>query len=162
MLDERKRRRFDAVVWAVALIFALALPFAAGADEKRHTIDHAAYRTECGSCHIAYPPALLDARAWHAIMNSLDRHFGTDASLDPAKEAELIAYLGTAAGTRKVAGAARITESTWFRKEHREVAAATWTSAAVKSASNCGACHRRASAGDFSERTVQIPREGAR
>ena len=162
MLDERKRRRFDAVVWTVALIFSVALPFAAGAGEKRYTIDHAVYRTECGSCHIAYPPALLDARAWHAIMNSLDRHFGTDASLDRAQQAELTAYLDAAAGTRKVAGAARITESAWFRKEHREVGAATWTSASVKSASNCEACHRQASAGDFSERTLQVPRGGAR
>jgi hypothetical protein len=162
MLDERKRRRFDAVVWSVALIFALVVPFAASADEKRSTIDHAAYRTECGSCHIAYPPALLGARAWHAIMNGLDRHFGTDASVDRAQQAGLTAYLEAAAGTRNVAGAARITESDWFHQEHREVAATTWKSAAVKSASNCDACHRRASAGDFSERTVQIPREGAR
>lgn len=162
MLDALQRRRFDAVVWSASLAFAVVFPFAASADGMRYANDHAAYRVECGSCHIAYPPALLDTEGWTAIMNRLDRHFGTDASVGDARRAELSAYLATAAGTRKVAGATRITDAPWFRREHREIGAATWTSARVKSPSNCEACHRQASAGDFSESNVHIPREGSR
>jgi hypothetical protein len=33
-----------------------------------------------GSCHIAYPPQMLDAHSWLHMMNGLANHFGTDAS----------------------------------------------------------------------------------
>jgi hypothetical protein len=162
MLDERKRKAFDAIVWTSSLLFAAVLPLAASADSQRYTNENPSYRAECGSCHIAYPPALLGADAWRAIMNRLDRHFGTDASIGEARRAELAAYLVAAAGTRKGSDAPRITEARWFRKEHGEIAAATWHSHAVKSAGNCEACHSQAASGDFSERSVRVPLEAAR
>jgi hypothetical protein len=162
MLDERKRKTFDAIVWTSSLLFAAILPLAASADSQRYTNENPSYRAECGSCHVAYPPALLGADAWRTIMNGLDRHFGTNASVGEARRTGLTAYLVAAAGTRKGSDAPRITEARWFRKEHGEIAAATWHSRAVKSASNCEACHSQAAAGDFSERTVRIPQEAAR
>jgi len=162
MLDERKRRAFDAIVWTSSLLFAAVLPVAASADSQRYTNENPSYRAECGSCHVAYAPALLGANAWRTIMNGLDKHFGTDASVGDARRAELTAYLVTSAGTRKGSDAPRITEARWFRKEHGEIAAATWRSLPVKSAANCEACHSQAAAGDFSERTVRIPLEAAR
>jgi len=162
MLDERKRRTFDAIVWTASLLFAAILPVAASADTQQYTNDNPAYSAECGSCHIAYPPALLGAGAWRMVMSQLDRHFGTDASVGAATRAELTAYLVASAGTRKGSDAPRITEARWFRKEHGEIAPATWHSRSVKSAANCEACHSRAAVGDFSERSVRIPREAAR
>ena len=162
MLDERKRKTFDAIVWTSSLLFAAVLPVAASADSQRYTNENPSYRAECGSCHVAYPPALLGPDAWRTIMSGLDRHFGTDASVGDARRAELTAYLVTSAGTRKGSDAPRITEARWFRKEHGEIAAATWHSRSVKSAANCEACHSQAAAGDFSERTVRIPLEAAR
>lgn len=162
MLDERKRKSFDAIVWSASLAFAAVFPATAGAGGHRYANDNAAYRAECGSCHIPYPPALLGADAWRGIMQGLDRHFGTDASLGAKQSAELAAYLDAAAGSRKVAGAPRITEAGWFRKEHAEVPASTWKSTMVKSAANCEACHRQASTGDFSERNIRMPRQEAR
>ena len=41
-----------------------------------------AYVQECGSCHAAYPPGMLPARSWQRVMGGLDRHYGSDASLD--------------------------------------------------------------------------------
>ena len=162
MLDERKRKTFDAIVWTSSLLFAAVLPLAASADGQRYANENPSYRTECGSCHIAYPPALLGPHAWRTVMNGLDKHFGTDASVGDARRTELTAYLVTSAGTRKGSDAPRITEARWFRKEHGEIAAATWHSRSVTSAANCEACHSQAAAGDFSERTVRIPREAAR
>ena len=162
MLDERKRKTFDAIVWTSSLLFAAVLPVAASADSQRYTNENPSYRAECGSCHVAYPPALLGPDAWRTIMNGLDRHFGTDASIGEARRAELAAYLVAAAGTRKGSDAPRITEARWFRKEHGEIAAATWHSHAVKSAGNCEACHNQAASGDFSERSVRVPLEAAR
>ncbi|GAB4115391.1 MAG: hypothetical protein Fur0014_17710 [Rubrivivax sp.] len=124
-----------------------------------------AYKAECGACHVAYPPALLPADSWKRLMVGLDRHFGTDASLDAATARTIAAWLEANAGTyRKVRreGAAppedRITRAAWFRREHDEVPAATWKRADVKSPANCAACHTQADQGDFSERQIRVPR----
>lgn len=143
-------------IWALGM---LAVP--AWADSERFAVTNPTYRAECGSCHVPYPPQLLDAKGWQAIMAGLDRHYGSDASLD-AKTADAIrSYLTANAGRRPGGGSGplpRITEARWFVHEHAEVPSATWKSDAVKSASNCGACHTRADQGDYSERTLRVPK----
>ena len=159
MLNERKRKWFDGIVWSLSLLFAAALVTTARAESHRFAVDNAAYRTECGSCHIAYPPALLDRDGWRAIMQGLDQHFGTDASVSESTGAELGAYVaGSSSRKLRSAPSLRISDTPWFRKEHAEIAPEAWKSPTVKSAANCEACHRQASAGDYSERNVRIPR----
>ena len=120
------------------------------------------YMQECAACHLAYPPGLLPAASWQRLMDNLPRHFGTDASLEATTARELSTWLGAQAGTGKRAREAppqdRITRSAWFLRKHDELPAATWKLPTVKSASNCGACHTRADQGDFSERSIRIPR----
>lgn len=120
------------------------------------------YRQECASCHVAYPPGMLPAKSWQRLINNLPRHFGTDASLDAASAKELAAWLTANARSDKRAREApsqdRITTSAWFTREHDEVSAAAWRRPAVKSPSNCGACHTQADQGDFNEHDVRIPR----
>lgn len=159
MLNERKRKWFDGIVWSLALLFAAALVTTARAESRRLAVDNATYRNECGSCHIAYPPALLDRDAWRAIMLGLDRHFGTDASISESTRAELSAYVaGSSSRKHGSAPTLRISATPWFRKEHADIAPATWKSPTVKSAANCEACHGQASTGDYSERNVRVPR----
>lgn len=163
MIDDRKRRWFDGIVWAAAAACVAMLVDTAQASDHPYTVDNATYRTECGSCHIAYPPALLGGNTWREIMRGLDRHFGTDASFGRAAQAEISAYLEAGAGgPRREVRTLRISDAPWFRKEHDEVAASTWKSAAVKSPANCGACHRQAEKGDFSERHLVVPRGESR
>ena len=45
-------------------------------------VENPAYKEECGSCHMAYPPGLLPARSWTRMMAGLEDHFGDDADLD--------------------------------------------------------------------------------
>jgi nitrate/TMAO reductase-like tetraheme cytochrome c subunit len=125
----------------------------------RPTIVDAKWSAECSACHVAYPARYLPAESWRAIMSGLDKHFGSNASLDPSTTKEITAYLEKNASRGKVSGkpVLRITETRWFRSEHREVAARHWKSPKVKSPSNCGACHTTADKGDFSERHVRIP-----
>ena len=52
----------------------------------------------------------------------------------------------------------RITETARFEKKHREIAPATWKRASIKSPANCGACHTQTAAGDYSERSITIPK----
>jgi hypothetical protein len=56
------------------------------------------YRTECGGCHLAFPPGLLPADAWARLFGSLQNHFGDDASQSPAVTQELLGYVSANAG----------------------------------------------------------------
>lgn len=122
-----------------------------------------AYQTECAACHLAYPPGLLPAASWTRMMGSLDRHYGSDASLDPATVRQLTGWLQTHAGTYKRVSSEpppddRITRSAWFERKHRKIEASTWRLPSVKSAANCAACHTRADRGDYDDDSVQLPK----
>jgi hypothetical protein len=134
-------------------------PAPAGADERLLVPPNGTWKTECGACHVPYPPPLLPARSWRTIMGGLDRHFGTDASLDPKAAAEIASFLARHGGRdRGGAAATRITETPWFRREHRKVGTGIWQRADVKSPANCTACHAGAEHGNFDEDTVRVPR----
>lgn len=120
----------------------------------------AAYAQECASCHAAYPPGLLPARSWQRVMSGLERHYGADASLDPATVQQLSAWLQSYAGTYKRAAQEppqdRITRSAWFERKHRKVETAVWRLPSVKSAANCAACHAGADRGRFDD-DLRVP-----
>jgi hypothetical protein len=154
---------FDSVVWWVSLLFAFVLLLDnALADSKRYATTNSTWKTECGSCHLAYPPNLLSAPAWGRLMAGLNRHFGTDASLDAAAAAEIGAFLERNAGRGKrvdgESGTLRISETPWFKRKHGEVTALAWKHPRIKTPANCGACHNGAASGDFDEHAVRIPR----
>ncbi len=135
----------------------------AGQDKnKRQSVAvNAQWQAECGSCHIAYLPRMLPAESWRAVMSGLDRHFGSDASLEPAVAKEIGTFLEANAGKKPIATASqpllRITETGWFKREHRKVAAKVWTSDWVKSPANCSACHTQAAYSDYRERNIKLP-----
>jgi len=125
------------------------------------------YRSECGSCHVPYPAKFLPARSWQAIMTSLEDHYGEDASVDPALQGELLAYLSansTSNHSRFTARLAydetplRITELPYFTRKHREIPQRLVSgNPQVGSLSQCDSCHRDAAQGKFNEHTVDIP-----
>ena len=91
---------------ALTLLLAVALP--ALADRLPLPADTpASYAAECGSCHLAYPPALLAAGDWRRVMAGLDDHFGTDAAVDAQKRQEITAFLERHAGNAGKAGQRR-------------------------------------------------------
>jgi hypothetical protein len=120
------------------------------------------YAQECGSCHVPFAPRLLPAASWRAIVGGLDKHFGTDASLDAPTAKAIGAWLEANAGTGKRAASMppenRITRSAWFLHEHDEIAPSTWRLPSVQKPSNCGACHAGVAQGAFDEHDVRIPR----
>jgi len=158
----------QAILFAAGLA-AATFGSATFASDKAYTFS-ASYKEECGSCHVAYPPPLLSAASWRAVMAGLDRHFGSDASLDPAKAKEIGHYLEANAATKSKYSSVdakgqprlRITEGEWFLREHRNgshgITAAVWSLPSVKSAANCSACHRGAEQGGYAERDIVIPR----
>ena len=135
------------------------------AGDHVYTVGDPAYQAECASCHIAYPPQLLPARSWRALMSGLDKHFGTDASVDAQSAAAISAFLERNAGRKRASKYSssaepvlRITETRWFEHEHDEVPARTWKNPKVKSAANCTACHAGADKGNFSEHGIRLPK----
>jgi hypothetical protein len=164
-------RPVDVVAWGAALIVLGSAAFGgAQAATPASTptpapTPKAAFESECGSCHIAFPARLMRPAEWSQVLGTLDRHFGVDASLDPAALSAVAAYLGATPRTTAPAAAGqaapklpRITTSDWFRNEHDEVPARTWSSPAVKTASNCSACHAGAERGNFDEDSVRLPK----
>ena len=131
------------------------------AGDHRYTAPSPTVKAECGSCHIAYPSQLLPASSWRALMAGLDKHFGTDASLDSQTAATITAFLEQNAGRERPSSAQpvlRISDTRWFVHEHDEVPDAVWKSPKVKGPSNCAACHSKAEQGVFSEHSVHIPK----
>ena len=133
------------------------------------------YKEECASCHMAYPAELLPARSWQKILNSLDQHFGDNATLDPATWQTLNQYLqehsadaSDAKRARKILRSVpadstplRISELPTIRRHHREIPARYIAgNPQVTSLSNCIACHQGAEQGAFNEHQVRIPGYG--
>lgn len=123
---------------------------------------NAKFQKECSDCHIAYAPGLLPAESWRKVMAGLDKHFGSDASLDAQDNKEITAFLVNNASNRWSAPTAplKITETAWFKRKHddHEISPAVWKNPLVKSPANCAACHPQAERGDFSERNIKMPK----
>jgi nitrate/TMAO reductase-like tetraheme cytochrome c subunit len=147
---------------ACAAVLAVSTVGLAHAERGYAVAPLAKHQQECSSCHVAYPPGLLPAASWQRIMGGLNKHFGTDASLDAASTQEIAAWLQANAGNdrraREEPPQDRISKANWFVRQHDEVSAATWKRASIGSAANCAACHADAAKGDFNEHKVRIPK----
>ena len=132
------------------------------------------YTEECGACHFAYPAGLLPARSWEKLLSNLNDHFGENAELGADVAQSLRAYLTKNAAdkvrnrlsqriARSVAHTTplRITETSFFKREHREVPQRlVKDNPKVQSFSRCPVCHTRAARGSFSENEIDIPGYG--
>jgi hypothetical protein len=133
------------------------------------------YLKECGSCHFAYQPGLLPSRSWVKVMDGLDNHFGTDASLDAKDTQSILKYLvdnsaekftnykrskkindSVAAAETPIA----ITKTRYFIQKHKELSPKHIEQKEVKSLANCMACHTKADKGSYNEREIKIPNFG--
>lgn len=119
----------------------------------------APYVAECGSCHVAFPPQLLNAPDWQAMMNQLDKHYGVDASLEAGPRAAIADFLQRSASRRDKHATTtqppRLTQTAWFRKEHGSLPAKA--TKALPAAAQCESCHTAAERGDYNESGLKLP-----
>ncbi|MCX6126340.1 MAG: diheme cytochrome c [Proteobacteria bacterium] len=180
MIMIRHTRILVLMVAVGATCFALADD---DGESESHARDHTSkrsitavsdltYKAECSSCHMLYPPGLLPARSWQAMMGGLKEHFGENATLDKAAGDRLTRFLTSNAADRsdlkrsqKIARSIsandsplRFTETLYFKRQHHEINSKVWQRKSVGSPANCVACHARAETGAFSEDEVRIPR----
>jgi len=133
------------------------------------------YKIECASCHFAYQPGLLPQRSWEKLMGDLENHFGTDASLESDDKEKISNYLVENSAekfteykrSRKINKSIpasqtpiAVSDTPYFKKEHREIPKRLIVQKEVKSISNCIACHTTADKGIYGERGINIPNYG--
>lgn len=128
------------------------------------------WRSECSECHLAYAPELLPARSWTRMLEEQSRHFGDDLGLDEAKIAQLAAWARGLSRPDAWPGAAlraevapsqspqRITETSFWKRQHASVESSAFKSAKVSGKHDCGACHADAESGIFHFRLIRIPK----
>ena len=153
---------------ALSFSFAIAISIAAAVPASAlstGTVDHPATAKECSACHMVFPPQLLPARSWTALMADLGNHFGEDASLAPDVQADIEAFLtanaadapankgirGLLRGLKDTDVPLRITETPWWTRSHNEISPKWYAKPEIKTAANCAACHRGANQGEFHE-----------
>jgi hypothetical protein len=140
-------------------------------DEAVPRVMNKTYLKECGACHFPYQPALLPQRSWKKILGNLEDHYGDDASLDEETLGQIKAYVfaNSAETTRnevssKILKRERgrtplgISETRYFKKEHRKIKPSVIKRESIGSFSNCIACHRSADRGIYEEDFIRIPR----
>jgi len=156
---------FPALIVVVMLVFGMGMSVAQADDEGSIIkVSNPKWLAECGACHLAFPSRFLPAESWREVMSGLDKHFGSDASLDDESVREITTFLVDNARRKKTSPTAsgkwplRITETRWFRSEHAEAASRVKNNPRVKSMANCAICHTQADIGDYSERNIQIPK----
>jgi len=145
--------------WFAAFAFIFGSTMVYAESNKFSVPVNPKWKVECGSCHIAYPPQLLTENIWQRLMGGLDEHFGANAMLDPNDNKEILDFLQRYAGHggRYSASSLRIVDTPWFTREHQKISNDDWFGPAVKSRSNCTACHVKAEHGDWSESGIKMP-----
>lgn len=138
------------------------------------TTQNALYKEECGSCHLAYPAALLPKKSWDKIMSNLENHFDENAELEQVDRLKIKKYLAANSLStsrlnrlskmlRNIPAKApiRITKLPYFIRKHDEIPSRMVKgNPEVKSFSQCDKCHSGAERGDFEEDRVKIPNYG--
>jgi hypothetical protein len=131
--------------WLVSvLVLMLVYQGAVAAEDVWQTHESSpVWQSECGSCHMAFPPALLSRGNWQAMMQGLDKHFGVNASLEPKVRDEIDAFLLRNSGSSwsREADSLRITETGYFKKRHRG-GINMLNNGRIKSLADCMACHK--------------------
>lgn len=155
----------------IPALFVAGLAHADGHSNLVPATSNPKWQSECGACHLAYPPSLLPERSWRKMMSGLESHFGQDASLDAATAKEITDFLVNNAADRVWSKRAskvmryldagetplRISETRWFVRKHDEVSPRVWKRPKIGSAANCAACHPDAERGNYSEHGIRIP-----
>ncbi|MBI5005524.1 MAG: cytochrome C [Nitrosomonadales bacterium] len=119
-------------------------------SEKLGSPGYEKWKKECSSCHVAYPPHMLSSENWQELMGRLDRHFNSNAMLDAKDNRHILDFLKRFAGSgeRYSSASLRISDTPWFVREHRVISEKEWKLPAVKTRSNCSACHGKVVLGD--------------
>lgn len=105
-------------IFAIAAIIALGLNTAraAGPEDKPFTVTDKTTRSECGDCHMVFPPHRLTSAGWAKIMDNLGDHFGEDASFSPKNVKLVKAFLLSRSMDAKNSYPSKLVKKQWAKK----------------------------------------------
>lgn len=125
----------------------------------------------CGECHLPYHPSLLPATSWVKLFEQQGNHF--DEDLDYAREyAQLLEEFAIQNSADKQQTEAakfisittpedftslRITDTPYWKTEHKSIPATVWKTRQVNGFSECEACHKDALEGTFEDGAMDLP-----
>lgn len=108
------------------------------------------YRNQCGTCHIALPPAVLPVESWRQLLVTQEHYGRTLEPMTPIDRQLVWQYLQS--GSRPLAAGEtepyRVASSRYFRALHPRVAGAS-----TAGVSSCVTCHPRADFFNFRQLT---------
>lgn len=143
-------------------------------NSKSSTIEifevNSVYLEECGGCHVAYHPSLRTQKTWQSLLSNLSDHYGEDASLDEHGLMNITRYLMKQSAHfvdsesahnigRQETQTMRITDTSYWKKRHKEINEGLFSSPNVGSKINCNACHSDADSGRFDDVNINLPEE---
>lgn len=126
------------------------------------------YLDACGECHLAYPAEMLPRASWRLVMAGLEDHFGDNAQMDGATQADIQRFLDahsleTASGliiddwraTIPIETVLRITALPGFLTDHKDGFERLGDTAREEGFfSPCDQCHKEAAQGVFAKRQI--------
>ena len=138
--------------------------------EKNYKIEHSYFESECISCHTLYPPFLLPKKSWIILMDDLENHFGDDASLDDDTKISIRDYLVKNSAENSTKESAfkflksikdrdiiAMSESSYWKKRHKNIDKEVFKRDNIKNLSNCKACHKKIENGLLNDEDIEIP-----
>lgn len=118
-----------------------------------YEIKNELFVSECASCHIIYPPEMLNKKSWINMMANLENHFGDDASLDEEDTNNILKFLlknSSETSTKEYSFMINkqnngtilsSTKTDYWKDKHKEIDDKIFKKDSVKSKANCKACH---------------------
>lgn len=159
------------------LTFALIALTVDAYGAENSTVDNSQYpltvqdeitRTECGDCHMVFPPNRLTMNGWKKIVADLGNHFGENATIDATKAKHIEQYLIANAFDAKdsvptkmrleqwkkkgIVDPIRITETPSWQRHHKTNKYRLMSKdVGYERGSNCIKCHKDAERGMYEE-----------
>ncbi len=103
---------------------------------------------------LCIPPNILPEKSWKILMSDLKNHFGDDASLDEEDTQNILNFLLENSAEKSIKEASvkvlnsiknkdiiAITQTSFWKKEHKNIPKEIFKNSEVKTKANCSACH---------------------
>ncbi len=103
---------------------------------------------------LCIPPNILPEKSWKLLMSDLENHFGDDASLSEEDTKNILDFLlenSAEKSTKEVSvkvlnsignkDIIAITQTSFWKKEHKDIPKELFKNEKIKSKANCKACH---------------------
>jgi len=155
--------------FAYMLVAPNSLLIADGNPKMDYAKENPAFYKECISCHTLFPPFLLPQKSWVSMMDTLENHFGDDASLDAQTTESIKAFLvknsaesSTKESSLRILASLEkektylaITETPFWKNRHKKIDKAVYEQKEIGKPSNCKACHDTIENGLLNNRDIK-------